>query len=385
MKKSIAFVFDGMGFGGIERIGIDYVRMCVDAGYLVHVYNLNPSADSLAKTLPRAVVYHAYKMSRKGCPETYSFGIQKWWWGKYAYAVLSPLLSLKQVVEKCLFGHPEFDFAIAISGHINDLSFVAKKYIGAERKICWCHGSLLSYLSICDAYSILYRKVDAIVTLSSTGLKDVYGGKKFLYDKKITKIYNPTFILERKIDSKKVEELKKKYGKYILNIARFEFRKGQDTAVKVMKLLKERGVESRILFAGEGTTVEEIKHLAEREGLEENCIFLGSCHDIQNYIAGSHLNLLTSRWEGLPTVIIEAMSLGKPCVMTNTDDGEVSHNGEFCILKEIDDVEGIADGVEQLYRDSGLYQKYVELSLARAEAFRPDKIKEQFFSFMESL
>lgn len=383
--KTIAFVFDGMGFGGIERVGIDIVRMCLEMGYDVDIYNLRPSADDFVKNIPSAAKYTSYNMSRTVCPETYSYGCQKWWWGKYAYSVISPILTLKQIFDKCIIPQKKYDVAIAMSGHINDLSFVAKEYIKSKKKICWCHGNLISYLAICDAYTILYRKIDDIVTLSSAGEKDIYAGKKFLYEKNITKIYNPTYIKYKQIDQNKIEKLKKEYGNFVLMIARFEYRKGYDIAIKAVKKLKDNGLDKKILFAGEGELLDEMKNYALKEGVAENCVFLGNCHDIENYIAASYINLLTSRWEGLPTVIIEAMSLGKPCIMTNTDDGEVSHNGEFCMLKEIDDIDGVVEALTLLYEDRELYEKYSKLSFKRSEDFQPEKIKVKIKNLIEGI
>ena len=123
--------------------------------------------------------------------------------------------------------------------------------------------------------------------------------------------------------------------------------------------------------------------LAEKEGIRENCIFLGNCNDVENYISASYINLLSSKWEGLPTVIIEAMSLGKPCIMTNSDDGEVSSNGKYCLLNEIDDIEGISDSLKLLYEDQNVYQQYIELSIQRSKAFQPETIKKEIIRLLE--
>lgn len=382
--KTIAIVFDGLGYGGIERIGIDYIRMLDELNYKVDVYNLNPKDNALASTLPKSVAYYEIKYPREYCPELYSYGIQKWWWGKYAYAFVSPFLSAKQFFDKIRINKRKYDFSIAISGHINDLSFVAKDFVIAEKKLCWCHGNLISYLAICDAYSILYKKVDIIITLSSAAEKDVYPGRKYLYNKKIIKLYNPTYIKDKPIDAEKIERLKEHYGDYVLMIARAEFRKGYDIAIKAIKRLKEMGIDKYILFAGDGELLNEYKSLAEDEGISSNCVFLGNCPDIQNYIQASYINLLSSRWEGLPTVIIEAMSLGKPCIMTNTDDGEVSHNGEYCKLIEIDDIQGIANAIKEFYTDKAAYEKYCQLSRKRSADFDPNTIKAQLLGILEA-
>ena len=43
----IAFVFDGLGFGGIERVGIDYIKLCLQMGHEVDVYNLSTQYNAL--------------------------------------------------------------------------------------------------------------------------------------------------------------------------------------------------------------------------------------------------------------------------------------------------------------------------------------------------
>ena len=69
------------------------------------------------------------------------------------------------------------------------------------------------------------------------------------------------------------------------------------------------------------------------------------------------------------------MTIGKPCVMTNSDDGEVSGNGKYCKLVEIDDIDAIVDGLYELYTNPETYKKYQGLSLERAKAFAPDTVK----------
>lgn len=374
----IAFVFDGLGFGGIERVGINYINLCRKSGHEVDVYNLSPSYDAFKEFLPDGVKYYPKKFNRKLCPELYSYGVQKWWWGKYAYAVLSPFVTIAQVLKKLFTKRRKYDVAVAFSGHINDLSFVAKRFIKATNTVCWCHGNIISYFAICDAYPILYKKIDRFVVLSSAGQKDIYAGHKFMYDKKIYKIYNPVFIQDDKIDCAVVNRLREKYGDFVLMIGRFENRKGHDIAIKTIKQLKEKGYEKHIVFLGDGDTFEVVKHFAKEEGVADLCHFEGARKNVCDYISASYINLLSSKWEGVPTVIVEAMALGKPCVMTNSDDGEVSGGGKFCKLVDVGDVAGLATALIELYTDPVSYERYCALSLKRAEEFMPDKIIEQF-------
>lgn len=375
----IAFVFDGLGIGGTERVGIDYVKICKAQGYDVDVYNLNPTANSMCKELPLDVNYKEYKLSHRACPEVYSYGIQRWWWGKYVYVFISPVLSLLQIIQKAFIKKEKYDIAVAMSGHINDLSFVGKNYIKANKKVCWCHGSLISYLAICDAYPILYKRFNTIITLSDVENNHIFLGKSFLKDINIEKIYNPSFILTKEVDEGNVHKLKEMYGNYMLYVARFDKGKGQDTAIKALKELIKEGINEKLVFAGDGNEIDTIKELAIKEGVYNYCVFLGNVYNIQDYISASYINVLTSDAEGLPTVIIEAMMFGKPCVMTNCDNGEVSENGKYCILTQVGDYIEVARSLKDLYSNSEKYKYYEERAKERALEFNPSSISKKLF------
>lgn len=49
----VALVFDGLGFGGIERVGIHYARLFLKMGYEIDIYNLKPDCTELEKEFPK--------------------------------------------------------------------------------------------------------------------------------------------------------------------------------------------------------------------------------------------------------------------------------------------------------------------------------------------
>lgn len=230
-----------------------------------------------------------------------------------------------------------YDVAIAFSGHINDLTFVAENFIKTKQKVCWCHGTLLSYLAICDGYPKLYKKIDKIVTLSEQGLFSVYGGHDFLYDKKIVNIYNPVLIRNQINDQLHIDSLKQLYKDYILMIARATPQKDHKTAIKAVYELHKRGLKKHIVFLGDGENLEEIKRFTKEMQIDQWCHFEGNRRDVGDYIEASYINVLASRFEGLPTVMVEAMAYGKPCIMTNSDGGEATAYGRYGILVPLQD------------------------------------------------
>lgn len=378
----IAVVFDSLSIGGIESVGLNYIKLMLEMGHNVDVFNLHPDQDDMVCKLDKTATYIPFRFDRKICPDLYSYGIKKWWWAKYAYPILYPVLSLALLTKK-KYSNEKYDIAIAFSGHINDLTFIAKHLINAKKKIVWCHGTLLSYLAICDAYPVLYRMIDTIVNLSDQGQHNVYAGHSFLHEKEIKTIYNPVFIRCNDVDENKVDALKKKYGDFVLMIARATPQKDHKTAIDAIKILNRNGLKKKIVFVGDGELLPEIRKYAEENGVAEYCVFEGNKYDVQNYIKASFIGLLASNYEGLPTVIAESMAFGKPCVMTKSDGGEISGNGQYCLLTEIGNADEIAKCLFKLYSEEKTYEKYSQLALKRFEKFDPNNIKIELQSILK--
>lgn len=376
--ERIAFVLDTFSVGGIESVAFDYITLLSRKGYEIDVYVLNPTQIAMVEKLPKNVSTHILNFNRMLCPELYSYGVMNWWWGKYAYPIIHPILMALLKIRKLFSKIETYDVAIAFSGHISDLTFVVEGFVKANQKICWCHGMLLSYLAICDGYPKLYKKIDKFVTLSEQGLSNVYAGHRYLYDKTIMNIYNPVLIKERVLNNKHVEELKEKYGKYVLMVARMTYPKDHLTAIKAIELLRDRGLDINIVFLGDGDKLKEYKQYVADHGMSRQCYFEGNRTDVNDYIAASYINLLASQYEGLPTVMIEAMAFEKPCIMTNSDGGEVTAFGKYGFLTPLGDYKAIADAIQLLYQDEEVYKRYSKLSKERFKDFDPEYIITQF-------
>lgn len=383
----IAVVFDGLGFGGIERVGIDYIRIMKDLGYEIDVYNLNPKYNQLEKELINICNIKYSNFSHKLCPELYSFGVKKWWWGKYIYPLISIILYIFLEIRKIYKKNYKikYDIAIAFSGHINDLTFVAYNFIRADKKLCWLHGGLAEYLLICSGFGVLYRKIKNLCVLSKYGQEIALNGNKFLESLNIHQIYNPTYIQDKALNKEKIQELKNKYGNFLLMVGRFTKQKDQITVIKAIKVLKdEYGLEKKIVFIGDGEEKKKIKKLVKGMNLEEIVIFEGEKLDVQNYYKAAYLFIHSSPLEGLPTVLLEAMSYGLPIVATNSLPGvpEILKNNKYGLICEVGNEIEMAQQIYRLILDNELYDYYHKQSKIRIEDFQPTiislKLKEIF-------
>lgn len=92
----------------------------------------------------------------------------------------------------------------------------------------------------------------------------------------------------------------------------FSDRKRPLLAVEVLSRTRARGVDASLVMCGSGPLMHETQALVERENLTEHVQLAGQQADIASWIRKSNALLLTSRWEGLPRIGLEAIAVGRP-------------------------------------------------------------------------
>ncbi len=109
----------------------------------------------------------------------------------------------------------------------------------------------------------------------------------------------------------------------------------------------------RLVFLGDGAGLSGLKHRADQLGVSNDVDFPGSVDDPLPYMAKASGFVLSSRYEGLPNVLIEAMAVGTPVVATDCPSGprEILENGAHCPLVPVGDVEALATGITRILDD----------------------------------
>ncbi len=99
-----------------------------------------------------------------------------------------------------------------------------------------------------------------------------------------------------------------------LLVSRLEHRKRVDRFIEAAGRLVREGVDARFVVAGEGRQRGELEALAQASGLNGEFRFLGFRPDIEEVLAASSCVCLTSKWEGLPRVFVQATAVGRMIV-----------------------------------------------------------------------
>ena len=239
----IAMVFDGLQIGGIERVGADHAKILCDMGHQVTVINLNSEYREMEKEFPTQCKVVHCKFKRKYSPENYFWMSEKG--GKYviAYPLVYFAISVFNRLYKIYFHisntylKKNYDIAIAFAGHTNDLSFVGNSFVKSNKKMCWLHGALYSYLLMSIGYLKEYIKIKNLIVSVDDAQEEVLMYHPGL-NLNINKLYNPILISNKAVNENKVNELRKMYGKFAVMVARFSYpQKDHYTVAEAIKIL----------------------------------------------------------------------------------------------------------------------------------------------------
>ena len=111
-------------------------------------------------------------------------------------------------------------------------------------------------------------------------------------------------------------------NKELVSVGRFEIiQKRQDVLLKASKIVFEKYPEYKLIFWGDGPDEDKLKELAKELQIENKVMFAGVTNSVLEKVNQSEIFVLSSDYEGIPNALIEAMSIGMPCVATDCSPG----------------------------------------------------------------
>lgn len=134
--------------------------------------------------------------------------------------------------------------------------------------------------------------------------------------------------------------------KILLAVGRLSPEKDFATLLRGFSMLTSEE-DVRLVILGEGPLSEELSALTQELGLEDRVAFLGYQTNPYAFMQKASMLVLSSRWEGAPTVLIEALSLGTPCVSTDCDFGprEIFQDGKYGCLSPVGDPAALGQAI----------------------------------------
>lgn len=223
-----------------------------------------------------------------------------------------------------------------------------------------------------------YRWADGIVAVSDA-VADDFAETTRIPRSRIASIYNPVVtpeLLEQAREPVHHAWLSSGAPPVVLGIGRLEEQKDFATLVRAFERVRaQRPV--RLMILGEGNERPTLERLVDELGLRDDVALPGFVDNPYAMLDRAAVFALSSRWEGLPTVLIEAMALGVPSVSTDCPSGprEILEGGRHGELVPVGDSEALAaaivralDGEHRTTRDDA-WRRY-SLDVAAIEYAR---------------
>lgn len=164
----------------------------------------------------------------------------------------------------------------------------------------------------------------------------------------------------------------------LIYVGELSYRKHQDFLIKTVQQIADKLPDIKLLLVGSGQFINEYKQLVDSLGIEDKVNFLGFRNDINKLMSLSDMAVSSSRQEGLPVNIMEAMATGLPVIVTNCrGNRDLIVGGDNGEIVEIGDIEGFTNAIEKLYKSRSIRNKYSQNNLESIKQYSLEKVLEE--------
>jgi glycosyltransferase involved in cell wall biosynthesis len=363
VSRRIAIVVPNLGIGGAERISITFAEALVAQGFAVDIVLLHETGALLA-TVPsgvRVIELQAPRLRNSiGALRRYFRNARP----VAAYANIWPLTLITAVAAKMAGVGTQ-----VITMHQNSLG---SQYVDQRR-----HSRLTMMAALRLELALAKRVVGC-----STGVIEDLAALAGVPSSQFQAIANPVKI-RRNVDAPEVAKAENMWGvprgRRILAVGNLKSQKNYPLLFEAYATM-EKGEADRLIVIGEGPLRDTLERQVRDLGIDRWVSMPGQSECLEAYYQTADLFVLSSRHEGLPTVLIEALGFGLPIVSTDCPSGprEILDNGRFGTLVPMDDPPALAVAMQDAL--SGPVDQAALTS--RANDFAPDAISRKLLGLL---
>ena len=243
----------------------------------------------------------------------------------------------------------------------------------------WHHNFIKRYI-----YKKIISLADEVITNSLEFKKEM----KINLNINSKCIYNPLNKKEILKKSKEKTDFKffdnKKYLR-LINVARLTDQKDLITILKSAEFLKSKKINFKLLLIGSGDQEKKLKNFIEDKQLKSEVKVLKSQDNPYKFINKSDIFILSSKYEGLPNVLIEAALLRKIIITTNCPTGpkEIILNGKGGVIFEIGNYIDLSNKIIQFKKNKQKFNQKIKTIYKSLDRFDLKSNLEKYYKVIE--
>ena len=216
---------------------------------------------------------------------------------------------------------------------------------------------------------IFKKKIDSIFNVKSVCIYNPLNKEEILKKCKI-KIYSTIF--------------KNKKSLKLINVARFTDQKNHLLLLESLRDIKHK-LNFELVLIGYGPNKKIINNFIKKNNLSNKIKVLNYDDNPYKYIKQSDVFILTSNFEGLPNVLLEALCLKKIIISTNCPTGpsEILLNGKYGLLTKLNDRHNLSEVILKVGRSKNNYQKLANRGFKSLDRFSYSKNMDKYLSLVK--
>lgn len=290
----VLFTIPALGFGGSERVMLNLLRHIDRRQFEPHLAVLE-SRGGLLQDVPPHVPIHELGATR-------------------ARRAVPAIIELCKNLEPVAI--------LSTSAHLNVAVISARPFLPKRTALLTREGTAICSPQVTRsrirflAYKYAYKCSDLVIC-QSDHMRENMIFRFRLAPSKVRRIYNP-------VDIDSIQSLSAlegnpfpRRGPNLLAVGRLSREKDFDLLLRSFPQVLRVFPNASLTFVGSGPDGPSLERSRDRLGLSDCVSFLEACQNPYHFLKHADLLVLTSRYEGLPNVILEAIALGTPVVATN--------------------------------------------------------------------
>lgn len=382
MKKiKILFRIRSLEMGGVNKVLIDILQHLpkdlLDISVMVNL-DQGELRDQLPKDITLITIAKGKQdFSSNGLINKLQLGLR--------FLKLKVLSNIPALLQNYYYKVP-YDIEVAFGR--SELEMVLKSPQRSSKKIAWIHWDLTHQPELHQSEYVIQQlqQFDHVVFCSNTIKNKAQALFKVEFPNAsvIENVIHPKEIIAKSKDHKDLPSYSKDSFTFS-SVGRVKNGKGYPLLLNIHKKLIDQGLQHRIVIAGSGDKLDELRSKAKALGLSDSFVLLGNQNNPFPYIVDSDCFILPSQSEAYPLSIKEALILGIPVLATDVGGvNEIVRDNENGWLMTYDE-QDITNKMQRIMTDDHLYKSLKEGASNASKHFEIEEIYSKIISLFLNL